>query len=195
MTAFITPPLRIPFYLRIGLWFSRRIAKVDLLPPRLLVWYPKAAISSGILEALIAHGGRHDEGRISERMLKLVRMAVSFTVNCPFCMDMNSAGWEKLLTNDELVGLQGRKAIQEIPTFTSQERLAIEYARLASQTPLAFTPEFGERLQAAFTEREIVILATTAAQVNYWARLIQALGCPPVGMTSNVGLTIGDATQ
>ena len=28
-------------------------------------------------------------------------------------------------------------------------------------------------------EREIVILATTSAQVNYWARLIQALGCPP----------------
>jgi alkylhydroperoxidase family enzyme len=183
MTAFIPPPPHIPIYIRFGLWIARRTAGVDLLPPRLLAWYPKAAISSGILEALIAH----DEGKVNERMLKLVRMAVSFTVNCPFCMDMNSAGWEKLLTNDELAGLQGRKSIDEIPTFTSQERLAVEYARLASQTPLAFTSEFGQRLQATFTEREIVILATTAAQVNYWARLIQALGCPPVGMTSNLG--------
>lgn len=187
MTAFISPPPRIPFYIRIGLWLARRIAGVELLPPRLLAWYPKAAISSGILEALIAHGGRPDEGRVSERMLKLVRMTVSFTVNCPFCMDMNSAGWEDFLKNDELAALQGRKTIEETATFTHQERLAIEYARLASQTPLAFTPEFGERLQAVFTEREIVILATTAAQVNYWARLIQALGCPPVGMTSNWG--------
>ena len=32
-----------------------------------------------------------------------------------------------------------------------------------------------------FNEREIVILATTAAQVNHWARLIQALGAPPAG--------------
>jgi alkylhydroperoxidase family enzyme len=185
MTAFITQPPRIPFYIRIGLWLARRVAGVDLLPPRLLAWYPKAAISSGILEALIAHGGHRDEGRISERMLKLVRMAVSFTVNCPFCMDMNSVGWEKLLTNDELAALQGRKTLDEIATFTPLEHLAVEYARLASQTPLAFTPEFGQRLQTTFTEREIVILATTAAQVNYWARLIQALGCPPIGMTSN----------
>ena len=189
MEAFIPPPSHIPFYIRIGLWLARRAAGVDLLPPRLLAWYPKAAISSGILEALIAHGdahggahgGAHGDGRCDERLLKLVRMTVSFTVVCPFCMGLNSAGWEKLLTEDELLALQGRKSLDETPTFTPQERLAIEYARLASQTPLAFTPEFGVRLREQFTEREIVILATTAAQVNYWARLIQALGCPPVG--------------
>ena len=38
-----------------------------------------------------------------------------------------------------------------------------------------------ERVKSAFTEREFVILASTAAQVNYWARLIQALGIPPAG--------------
>jgi hypothetical protein len=27
----------------------------------------------------------------------------------------------------------------------------------------------------------MVILASTTAQVNYWARLIQALGIPPAG--------------
>ena len=177
MAAFIPPPRRIPFYLRLGLWLARHIAGKDLLPPRLLAWYPKAAVSSGILEALIAH----DEGRINQRMLKLVRMVVSFTVNCPFCMDMNSSGWENLLTTEELAALQGRKMLDEVPTFSEQERLAVEYARLASQTPLAFTPEFSGRLSAIFTEREMVILATTAAQVNYWARLIQALGCPPAG--------------
>ncbi|MFO7624619.1 MAG: hypothetical protein R6V73_09730 [Anaerolineales bacterium] len=37
------------------------------------------------------------------------------------------------------------------------------------------------KLKESFSEREIVILATTAAQVNYWTRLIQALGCPPEG--------------
>jgi alkylhydroperoxidase family enzyme len=47
--------------------------------------------------------------------------------------------------------------------------------------PLAFPPEFIARLTANFTEREIVILASTAAQVNYWARLVQALGVPPIG--------------
>jgi len=37
------------------------------------------------------------------------------------------------------------------------------------------------QIKAAFSEREIVILATTAAQVNYWARMIQVLGAPPAG--------------
>jgi hypothetical protein len=34
---------------------------------------------------------------------------------------------------------------------------------------------------ARLTQRtlKLVVLATTAAQVNYWARVIQSLGCPP----------------
>ena len=40
-----------------------------------------------------------------------------------------------------------------------------------------------EKIKLNFTEREIVIIASTAAQVNYWARLIQALGVPPAGFS------------
>lgn len=175
--AFIAPPARIPWLLRLGMWVARKIAGKDLLPARLLAWYPKAAISSGVLEGLIAH----DEGRLNQRVLKLVRMAVSFTAGCPFCMDMNSVGWEKLMSQDELAALQGRVPLDSVSTFTEVERLAVTYARLATQTPLSFPPNFIDRLKAQFNEREIVILATTAAQVNYWTRLIQALGCPPAG--------------
>jgi hypothetical protein len=48
---------------------------------------------------------------------------------------------------------------------------------------LKFPPAFITELKEHFNEREIVILATTAAQVNYWTRLIQALGCPPAGLS------------
>lgn len=176
-SAFIEPPRRIPLLLRFGLWIVRRRTGVDLLPPRLLTWYPKAAISSGIMEALIAH----EDGAVSERMLKLVRMAVSFTASCPFCVGLNSQGWERLITEEELAAVQGVTPLAEVGTFSERERLAIEYARLISQTPLALSAAFGDRLTASFSEREIVVLATTSAQVNYWARLIQGLGCPPAG--------------
>ncbi|CAN5357993.1 carboxymuconolactone decarboxylase family protein [soil metagenome] len=177
MDAFITPPPRIPLYLRVGLWIVRRRAGVELLPPQLLTWYPKAAISSGVVEALIAH----TDGRVTERMLKMVRMAVSFTASCPFCIGLNSTGWDSLMTEDELTAVQGHTALEAVHSLTAPERLAIEYARLISDTPLALTPAFRNRLRATFNEREIVILATTSAQVNYWARLIQGLGCPPPG--------------
>lgn len=164
--------------LRLGLWITRRVVGKDLLLARLLAWYPRAAVSSAVLEALIAH----QEGRLDERLLKLVRLTVSFTAACPFCMDMNSAEWQQFIAPAEMAALQGRILLDDVPTFTQPERLAIAYARLVSATPLSFPAGFVLQLQRAFTEREIVILAVTAAQVNYWARLIQALGCPPPGI-------------
>jgi alkylhydroperoxidase family enzyme len=175
--AFITPPRRIPFFLRIGIWIANKVSGEDLLLPRLLAWYPKAAVSSGVLESLIAHR----DGKLDERILKMVRMKVSFTAACPFCMDMNSVGWEKMITPDELAVLQGRKTIEEVSSLSQREKLAIQYAQLISGTPLSFPSQIVTELKELFTEREIVILATTSAQVNYWARLIQALGCPPPG--------------
>jgi alkylhydroperoxidase family enzyme len=175
--AFIPPPSKMPLFLRLGLWVAKKISRTDLLPAQLLAWYPKAALSSGVLEGLIAHRDKN----LDERILKMVRLTVSFTTVCPFCIDMNSACWEKHISADEIAAIQGRKPIDEIPSFTNRESLAIQYARLISSTPLGFPPAFIAELKENFNEREMVILATTAAQVNYWTRLIQALGCPPAG--------------
>jgi alkylhydroperoxidase family enzyme len=172
MTAIIAPPPRIPLLLRWGLRVAQRRTGTELLPAQLLAWYPKAAVGSAVLESLIAHR----DGELDERMLKLVRMAVSFAVSCPFCVGMNSEGWERLMSEEERLAVQGLRTLEG---FTEREALAIEYARLISATPLQFPPEFADRLTATFTERELVVLATTAAQVNYWARVIQSLGCPP----------------
>jgi len=176
MNAFIEPPQRISPILRLGIWISERVTGRVMLPARILAWYPKAALSSGMMEALVAH---HDE-HIDERMLKLVRMAASYAAACPFCIDMNSHEREAVgISTDELLAVRGQLALDLVTTFSARERLAIQYARLISQTPLKFHPDFIEQLKAHFNEREIVILASTAAQVNYWARLIQALGIPP----------------
>jgi AhpD family alkylhydroperoxidase len=178
MPAFIDPPSQIPFYLRIGIWISKKATGKDLLPARLLAWYPKAAIGSGALEALVAH---HD-GNLNERMLQLVRIQASYAAACAFCIDMNSFQAERgRISDDEMLALQGRKTPDEVASFTQRERLAIQYAWLISQTPLLFPPALIGELKQHFNEREIVILASTAAQVNYWARLIQALGIPPAG--------------
>lgn len=175
--AFISPPTHIPWYMRIGMSVIRRITKKDLLLPKLLAWYPKAAVSSGVLEAMIAH----KEERLDERLLKLVRLAVSFTAGCAFCVDMNAQDWEQHITPEEMAALQGRNDLERVVTFQPYERLAVQYARLATATPVHFPVDFIAALTQAFSEREIVILAVTAAQVNYWTRLIQALGCPPAG--------------
>ena len=180
MEAFIKPPTRIPFYLKLGIWISEKMTGKRMLPARILAWFPKAAVGSGILEALVAH---HD-GLLNERLLQLVRMQASYAAACPFCVDMN--GHQHLqhnISSDEVLVLRGIKDINDVATFSEREKMAIQYARMVSQTPLKFHPDFMDALKSHYNEREIVILATTAAQVNYWARLIQALGIPPAGFT------------
>jgi alkylhydroperoxidase family enzyme len=180
MDAFIEPPRRFPLFLRLGIWISERVTGRRMLPARILAWYPKAALGSGALEALVAH----QDGRMDERMLKLVRMAASFAAACPFCIDMNSHEHASLgINSEEVYALRGLVALENVASFSVRELLAIQYARLISQTPLKFHPDFIARIKANFDEREMVILASTAAQVNYWARLIQALGIPPAGFS------------
>ncbi len=104
MHAFIEPPQRIPLILRLGIWISEKVTGRIMLPARILAWYPKAAVGSGALELLVAH---HD-GKLDERMLKLVRMAASFATACPFCIDMNSHEHESLgIGADEVLALRG----------------------------------------------------------------------------------------
>ena len=180
MLAFINPPSHIPFWLKIGILISERITGKTMLPARILAWYPKAAIGSGLLESLVAH----EDGQMDKRMLKLIRMTASFAAACPFCIDMNSFEYQECgISDEEAEALRLHADPESVSTFSEHERLAIVYSRLISQTPLSFPPDVVERVKSAFNEREMVILSSTAAQVNYWARLIQALGIPPAGFS------------
>ncbi len=180
--AFIEEPARPNLILRLGTWISERITGRRMEPARLLAWYPRAAVSSGILESLVAH----DEP--SARLLKLVRITASFTATCPFCVDMNGAGYDREGLTDEEVAAVLAGEPERVATFDRRELLAADYARRISSTPLLFPATLMDELRGAFSEREIVILATTAAQVNYWARSIQALGIPPAGFTDSCPL-------
>jgi len=91
-----------------------------------------------------------------------------------------------------VVGIEEKKLELELlsvnlktfASFSEQEQAALEYARAISTMPLFFSAELVENVKRHFIKREIVILAGTAAQVNYWGRLLQALGIPPAGFTS-----------
>ncbi len=179
--AIIAEPRRAHPILRLGIAVSERVTGRRMEPARLLAWYPRAALGSGVLESLVAHR------EPSRRLLKLVRVTASLTASCPFCVDMNSHEAARAgVTEAELRALQ-RGTEDQLTTLTPRERTAIAYARAISATPLEFEDDLKARLTDHFDEREIVILATTAAQVNYWARTIQALGIQPAGFCTVPG--------
>lgn len=184
--SLIPEPARPNPLLRAGVWASEKIVGRRLLPARLLAWYPRAAIGAGVLESLVAHR------EPSPRLLMLVRVTASLTIACPFCVDMNSFRPEGAgVTPAELDVLRRFAAAHQaggaasegdiLAGFAPAERTAIRYAAAISATPLSFPDALRREVTDAFAERDVVILATTAAQVNFWGRTIQALGIPPAG--------------
>lgn len=171
----VEPPAHPPWYLRPALWIARRMTGKDPLPGRLLAHFPKAAFAGGVLEALSAHG----PSDLETRVLKLARLAASVATGCPFCIDMNAGGHDAAgVTRADVDALI---AGADLTHGTPRERAAVDLARALSRTPVLVDADLATRLRAAFTEREIVVLASTVAQVNYWARLNQALGVPAAG--------------
>ena len=180
MRTFIPEPKRIPMLLRLAIWIAEKITGKEMLPARLLSWFPEAAIGAACLEALTTHGRSLQE----KRLLRLVRLQTALTVSCPFCIDMNAFEYEEHgISVSEFEGLQNGFPEGYPPTLSRREIVALEYSRLICATPLAFPSAFIDDLTSEFSEREIVMIAATASQVNYWARLIQALGIPPAGFT------------
>lgn len=134
------------------------------------------------MEAMVTH---HDH-ELSDRQIQLVRLQVSLLVTCPFCVDMNAQGfWRNHVNQEELEALQGIRDPETVKSFSPAEKAVIRYVAALCSTPVTVSEAQVTELRKYFSERSVVILATTAAQVNLWARLIQGLGLPPEGFTPN----------
>ena len=176
--AYVQPPKKLPLFIRLGAFISKKVVKKDLMIPKILAWYPKTAFSSGILESLVAH----DDKEINKRLLKIIRVQVSIMAACPFCIDMNSFEYEEAgLTRDEIDALKNHD--YNYHSFSEQEKVLIEYVHCVTSTPVIISEELVNKLHNHFSERGIVIIASTIAQVNYWARLIRGLGIPVAGLS------------
>lgn len=173
----VAPPVRVPWLLRPMLWIAKRMTGKEPLPGRLLAWFPKGAVGVGVFEALAAGA----PGDLDGRSLATARIVASAVAGCPFCLDMNAATWARAgLTAGELQALvelrrEAWAALGERPA------LAARYAEALSATPVQVSKELAAELARVFSARELVVLATTIAQVNFWSRFNQGLGVPSAG--------------
>jgi len=179
-TLVVPPPPRIPFWLRPAVWLAERITKKEALPARLLARFPKGAVGAGVLEAAAAGGSDMNQAD-GARVLAIARIVASAVAGCPFCVDMNAATWERAgLRPEELRALLGSDEAR-LAELEPRARTAARYASALSRTPIVLAPELVAALREHFSEREIVVLAATIAQVNFWSRFNQGLGVPAAG--------------
>jgi len=185
MDPYIEAPRPLPLLWRVLLGLVERRLGKRLVANRILAWYPKALVGSGILEALVAH----DEPEVPRRLLKLIRIYTSIRVSCPFCIDLNSKEYrESGLADEEIVALQAEGGAASAPTLSAAERAALAYVDCMCRSPVSFERETIDELRRHFSERGIVVIASTCAQVNFWARLIQSFGVPPAGFSAECSL-------
>ncbi|MDA3940761.1 MAG: carboxymuconolactone decarboxylase family protein [Spirochaetia bacterium] len=183
MESLVEPPEKIPLLLRPMIKIADKKAKKEVLPGRVLAWSSKIAISSGLLELYV----EEDAAKyLDRRLIKILRIKISYMIPSPFAIDINSQNYENFaITEEELRGFQGEKEIDSIASFSEQEKAALKYAQELSKTPIILDQIVLDNLRMQFSEREIVAIAALTAKVNYWARLIEALRIKPAGYTDD----------
>lgn len=190
MKSLVNPPKRIPWYLKIFIKTADNKTKKEMLIGRILAWSPKISISSGLLELYVEKGAALCLGT---RLIKLLRMIISYTIPSQFVLDINSSAYKKFnITEEELEGLRGRREINSINSFTEKEKAALNYACSLSKTPIILMQRNLDDIRRLFSEKEIVAIAALTAKVNYWARLFEALRIKPAGFTNDPILHLED---
>ena len=190
MESLVDPPEKIPFLLRLMIRIADRKAKKEVLPGRILAWSSKTAISSGLLELYVEEDAAE---YLDGRLVKILRIKISYMIPSPFAVDINSQNYKSFsITEEELRGLQGTKAIDSIASFSEEEKAALNYAQALSKTPVRLDQTILDNMRGQFTEKEIVIIAALIAKVNYWARLIEALRIKPAGYTDDSILNLDE---
>ena len=188
MESIVNPPKKIPLYLRLIIWIADKKAHKKMITGRILSWLPKVSISSGLLEL-----GVEDDAAttLDKRLIKMLRIEISYTVPSPFAIDINSQNYENFdITKEEIEAFQGLIKIDSVSTFSKKEKIALEYANQLSKTPVMLSQDILDELRYNFTEREIVAIASLTAKVNYWARLMESLRIKPAGYTNDSILDI-----
>lgn len=166
------------------LWPLNALADRDVhqrfVPGRLMAWDLRTAFSwmAGSVHWLLPAGRARKA--LGPRILNIVAITAAYTVNSPYCIADTVETESTGLSPSELDAIRTGADVAELSGFSPRERLAVGYARLISSTPLEFPEDFIAELTTAFTDQEIVILASLAAEINRNARLFEALGTPPL---------------
>jgi len=162
---------------------ERRLGK-PLVANRILGWSPRTLVGSGLMEALVVH----DDPEVPRRLLKLLRLLVSFRVSCPFCIDLNGQGHaDDGVTEAEVRALaDGRFA--DLASLTDRERAALAYAACLTTTPVRIPEAVVTTMKEHFSDRAFTLVVATTAQVNFWARMIQGLGVQEAGFSPEATL-------
>jgi alkylhydroperoxidase family enzyme len=139
---------------------------------------PTAAAShhSGVLVAMGALETAAGMGwkKLDPTLRWLAIQSASTRIGCSWCVDFGY--FEGMHDGIDPEKVRAASRWRECTLFDERERLVLEYAEAATESPARVTGELAARLHAHFDEAEIVELAAWVALENFRSRFNAGLG-------------------
>ena len=127
-------------------------------------------IAIGTLETAVEKGWT----KLDPTLRWLAIQEVSSQIGCSWCIDFGY--YEGMHDGIDPAKVRDAARWRESTRFDQRERLVLEYAEAATRSPALVTPELAGRLQAHFSEPEMVELAAWVALENFRSRFNAGLG-------------------
>lgn len=162
--------------------YSRKSFGHVVDPVRALARHSGVLIANGALEMVV-----DKRWKVLDPHLRwLAIQATSSGIGCSWCTDF---GYYEGMQS----GVDPRK-VREVPrwresdVYDERERVVLEYAEVATSTPVMLDDELVKRLHASFSDKEIVELACWVALENYRSRINAGLGLHSEGFSARCEL-------
>jgi AhpD family alkylhydroperoxidase len=136
-----------------------------------MIWSLRPQLG-GMVERMIQ--GAYRQSVLPPEERELARMRIAQINDCIACADFRAPSVLEAGVAPELYDNVAEWATY--PGYTDRQRLAIQYAELFANDPIAMDDEFFKRLRAAFTDPEILDLTLCVAVFLGLGRTLAVLG-------------------
>jgi AhpD family alkylhydroperoxidase len=168
------PSKRLPFWVRLAHWYSRR--KYGRIPGPVHVFSHHPTLLSAVGAYELCQERAH---KVDPVLKSLAEVIVAMRVGCSFCVDIGSAmGRAKGITEAQLRDLNH---YADSSAFSSLEKSVLRYAEAMTATPAVVPESMVSELRKHLDPAQLVELTAAIAWENHRARFNDALGIPAEG--------------
>jgi alkylhydroperoxidase family enzyme len=153
-------------------------------PMEIWAYAPKMMIGMGRFNQAVRKGKSVDE-----RIRNLIELKGAQMIGCEYCVDLGSQICRNSgLRDEELLAIPNYRTSE---LFSDREKVALDYAVAVMRTPVEVTDELFKRVQAHFSDQQIVEMTALSTLVNL-DRLNAAFGIRSAGFSDGMVCLVPD---
>lgn len=162
---------------KLGTQYSKRRFGQMVEPAAAANNHTGVLMAMGALETAVQVGWR----KLDPKLRFLAIQATAGEIGCSWCTDFGY--YESLQKGVDPQKVRDVPRWRESDAYDARERVVLEYAEVATQTPVSVPEELVERLHEHFSDAEIVELAGWVALENFRSRFNAGLGLKSQGFS------------